>query len=115
MHWYLEVLKKYAVFDGRASRQEYWMFFLFNVIILILLGFVTGIISAATQVNLTVLINIYQLALLVPSVAVGIRRMHDTDHCGWWILFPFVNLYLAIIKGTDGDNKYGSDPVKLLK
>ncbi len=77
MSWYLEVLKKYAVFDGRARRREYWMFFLFNVIIAFVLGFVEGIIGGPGVLGL-----LYSLAVLVPGIAVSMRRLHDTGRSG---------------------------------
>ena len=92
MRWYLEVLKKYAVFRGRARRKEYWMFFLFNLLIAVALGFVEGLVGIAPESDESVLVTIYQLAILIPAIAVGVRRMHDTDHSGWWLLFPIVNL-----------------------
>lgn len=108
MNDYISVLKKYAVFSGRASRREYWMFFAFNIIVAIL----TGIIDAATGVP--VLGPLYSLAVLIPGIAVTIRRLHDTDHSGWWILVglvPFVGflvlLYFMIIEGTKGGNQFG--------
>ena len=111
MNWYLEVLKKYAVFSGRARRKEYWMFFLFNIIIAAVLGFIEGLIGTnASQNGQSILGTIYQLAILIPSIAVGVRRMHDTDHSGWWLLFPIVNLVFALTEGTKGDNKFGADP-----
>ena len=105
MNWYLEVLKKYAVFTGRARRQEYWMFVLINIIIAIALGFIGGFLGIHN-----VLGTIYQLAVLVPSIAVGVRRMHDTDHSGWWLLLPIVNLIFAVTAGQQGENRFGSDP-----
>ena len=110
MNWYLEVLKKYAVFSGRARRKEYWMFFLFNLIIAFVLGFIEGIVGIAMESGQSVLATIYQLAVLIPSIAVGVRRMHDTDHSGWWLLVPIVNLVFAVREGTRGDNRFGSDP-----
>lgn len=104
MNWYLEVLKKYAVFQGRARRKEYWMFFLFNVIIAFVLGFVSGMLRTP------ILSYLYALAVLVPGIAVGVRRMHDTDHSGWWLLVPFVNLVFACIEGTPGPNRFGPNP-----
>ena len=86
MEWYIKVLKDYAVFEGRASRQEYWMFQLFNIIISFCLGFVTGFLSAITNTDQTILVNIYTLAVLIPNIAVGIRRMHDTERNGWSVL-----------------------------
>lgn len=111
MKWYLEVLKKYAVFSGRARRKEYWMFILFNLIIGFALGLIEGIVGGGTpKGDRSILITIYQLAILIPSIAVGVRRMHDTNHNGWWLLFPVVNLVFAVLEGTQGENRYGSDP-----
>jgi uncharacterized membrane protein YhaH (DUF805 family) len=114
MSWYLGVMKKYAVFDGRARRKEYWMFFLMNVIIYVVLAFVGGMIGGmigtAPGVDESPLVLIYQLAVLIPALAVGVRRMHDTGHSGWWILFPIVNLVFAVTEGQKGENKYGLDP-----
>jgi uncharacterized membrane protein YhaH (DUF805 family) len=108
MNWYLAVLKKYAVFSGRARRKEYWMFVLFNVIIAFCLGLVLGFTGAGVRGQL--IINLYQLAILIPSIAVGVRRMHDSDHSGWWILLPIVNLVFACIDGTAGPNRFGPNP-----
>jgi uncharacterized membrane protein YhaH (DUF805 family) len=108
MNWYLAVLRKYAVFNGRARRKEYWMFVLFNVIIAFVLGFVLGLAGAGDGGQ--VIINIYSLAVLIPSIAVGVRRMHDTDHSGWWILLPIVNLVFACTEGTPGPNRFGPNP-----
>ena len=110
MSWYLAVLKKYAVFSGRARRKEYWMFCLFNLIIAISLGFVEGLRGIDLGRDRSVLVSTYQLAIMIPSIAVGVRRMHDSDHSGWWFLFPIVNLVLACTTGTCGDNRFGSDP-----
>lgn len=106
MNWYLAVLKKYAVFNGRARRKEYWMFFLLNVIIGFALGLIVGLLGSASSL----LGLVYQLAVLIPSLAVSVRRMHDTDHSGWWLLVPFVNLYFAVSAGQTGDNRFGPDP-----
>jgi uncharacterized membrane protein YhaH (DUF805 family) len=108
MNWYLAVLKQYAVFSGRARRKEYWMFVLFNVIIAFVIGFVFGLAGAGNSSQ--VIINIYSLVVLIPSIAVGIRRMHDTDHSGWWILVPIVNLIFACTDGTPGQNRFGLNP-----
>jgi len=99
MNWYLDVLKKYAVFNGRARRKEYWMFFLFNLIIVFVLSFIEGMVNSSNN-GQSILAGIYNLAVLVPSIAVGVRRMHDTDHSGWWLLFPIVNLVFALTEGT---------------
>jgi uncharacterized membrane protein YhaH (DUF805 family) len=110
MEWYIKVLKNYAVFDGRASRQEYWMFVLFNIIIAFVIGLVSGILSGIMKTDQSVLGIIYNLAVLVPSIAVAIRRMHDTDRSGWWSIVPIAGLIFAIEAGHEGQNKYGPDP-----
>jgi len=112
MNWYLDVIKKYAVFNGRARRKEYWMFFLFNLII--------GIIITAIEITIGITNGlaggIYGLALLLPGIGVTIRRLHDTEHSGWWILImfvPLVGLYLLylLIKDSDPEeNQYGLNP-----
>ena len=104
MEYYIGVLKKYAVFEGRARRKEYWMFVLFNVIISLVLGFVAG------MIKLPILGTLYSLAVMVPSIAVGVRRMHDTDHSGWWLLLPIVNLVFACTDSTPGPNRFGENP-----
>jgi uncharacterized membrane protein YhaH (DUF805 family) len=108
MEWYLKVVRdNYANFNGRASRQEYWMFFLFNLIILFALGFIevlTGIFDFTIE---SVLVSIYQLGVVIPSIAVGVRRMHDTGKSGWFLLIPIYNLILAVSQGDSGSNKYG--------
>jgi uncharacterized membrane protein YhaH (DUF805 family) len=113
MNWYLEVLKKYAVFQGRARRKEYWMFNLFNIIIAMAIGFVTGLIEAVfeTGVILSIATNaIYSLGILIPATAVSIRRMHDLGRSGWWILFPVVNLVFMFFDSQSGENEYGPNP-----
>jgi len=104
MKWYVDVLKKYAVFNGRARRKEYWMFILINVIVSFAVGFVGGLIGTSIPGS------IYSLAVLVPTIAVGVRRMHDTDHSGWFLLIPFYNLYLAVTDGQRSENRFGPDP-----
>lgn len=112
MNWYLEVLKKYAVFSGRARRTEYWMFFLFNIIIGFVLGFIEGLFGGPGVLGM-----IYSLAVLIPGIAVSVRRLHDTDRTGWWILIglipvigAIVLLVFMVLDGTPGQNKYGPNP-----
>ena len=104
MKYYLKALQNYATFKGRASRSEYWYFVLFNVIFSIVLGFVSGI------VDLPILYTIYSLALLIPSIAVAVRRMHDVGKSGWFILIPIYDLILACTHGVKGENEYGTEP-----
>lgn len=104
MNWYLKVLQNYVTFDGRARRKEYWMFVLFNLIISIVINLIAGF------MRFPLLGTIYSLAVLLPSIAVGVRRMHDTGKSGWFILIPIYNLVLACTEGDQGDNEYGPDP-----
>jgi len=93
--------KKYATFDGRASRSEFWYFSLFEVIV----SFLSGIVEGAT--GITGLSYIPSLALLIPSIAVTCRRMHDTGRSGWFQLVPIYNFILACTASNPGSNKYG--------
>jgi uncharacterized membrane protein YhaH (DUF805 family) len=104
MKWFLEVLKKYAVFEGRARRKEYWYFALFFFLFAILVLFIS------VAIRFPLLYTIFVLALLIPSLAVGIRRMHDVNKSGWFILIPIYNLILYCTPGTRGPNQYGPDP-----
>ncbi|MBT7991874.1 MAG: DUF805 domain-containing protein [Anaerolineae bacterium] len=110
MSWYLKALKNYAGFEGRSRRKEYWMFFLFNMIIAMVLGFIEGVLGIAQDSGTSIFGSIYQLAVLIPSIAGGVRRMHDTDHSGWWLLVPIVSFVFLVTDGTKGDNQYGSNP-----
>jgi uncharacterized membrane protein YhaH (DUF805 family) len=118
MNWYLTVWKKYAVFSGRARRKEYWFFLLFNIIITIALFMVDGAIGTlSVNGGIGLLSGIYSLAVLIPSLAVGIRRLHDTDRSGWWLLIGLIPvigsvaiLVLMVLGGTPGDNRFGTDP-----
>jgi len=105
MNWYIKVLKQYADFNGRASRQEYWMFQLFNIIVSIVIGFISGFIGVP------ILASLYSLAVLVPSIAVGVRRMHDVGKSGWFLLIPIYNFILSVTGGEKGTNHYGQEPV----
>jgi uncharacterized membrane protein YhaH (DUF805 family) len=118
VNWYFEVLRKYAVFDGRARRKEYWYFQLGNLIVSICLAFIdeaTG--TFDPQVGWGLLGGVYMLVILVPAVGVTIRRLHDTDRTGWWALAGLIPVFGAILllifaaeDGTHGDNRFGPDP-----
>ncbi len=117
MNWYLEVLKKYAVFSGRARRKEYWMFALFNLIICIVLGVIEAIAGIAPESDQSVLAGIYSLAVLIPGIAVSVRRLHDTNHSGPWLLIalvpligPIILLVFMVQDSQQGDNQYGPNP-----
>jgi uncharacterized membrane protein YhaH (DUF805 family) len=93
------------VFNGRARRKEYWMFFLFNTIIAFVIGFIEGLAGDAGTIS-----SIYSLAVLIPSIAVGVRRMHDSDHSGWWLLLPIVNIVLLCFDSQSENNRFGGNP-----
>jgi uncharacterized membrane protein YhaH (DUF805 family) len=107
---YLTVLKKYAIFEGRASRAEFWYFHLFSFIIYFGLFFIDSLLRTTPYTEGTIFALIYLLVIFVPEVAVAVRRMHDVGQSGWFIFVPIYNLILILTKGTKGDNKYGPDP-----
>jgi uncharacterized membrane protein YhaH (DUF805 family) len=111
-NWKLVVLERYAKFDGRAGRAEFWWFVLANLIVYI--GF--AILLQISGIFL-ILELLYALAMLVPSIAVAIRRLHDTDKSGWLLLIglvPFIGAIILIVfyamEGTKGPNQYGPAP-----
>ncbi len=124
MNYYLTVLKKYAVCSGRARRAEYWYFLLFDVIIYFALSIISiVVISGSYNIlgNLNSLTNnilgtLYSLAILIPFLAVSIRRLHDIGKSGWMVLLsaiPIVNIWfyiLMMIDSNPGENKYGPNP-----
>ncbi len=112
MNWYLEVLKKYAVFHGRAQRKEYWMFLLFNIIVSLVLTVIETLVDIQS-----ILSGIYSLAVLLPGLAVSVRRLHDTNRSGWWLLISLIPILGAIVlivfmaqDGHPDENQYGFNP-----
>ena len=112
MNGYLATLKKYADFNGRARRTEYWLFVLFSMVIAMVLGVVDYVLGTPGIIGL-----IFALAILIPSIAVGVRRLHDTDRNGWWLLIAFIPiigtialLIFLLLDGTPGDNRFGANP-----
>ena len=115
MDWYLKVLREYATFSGRARRKEYWMFFLINFLVTIGLAIVDGILGLGG--TLGILSLLYALAVVIPGLAVTVRRLHDTGRSGWWFLVGFIPLVgifvLLFFLATDsepGANQYGPNP-----
>lgn len=113
MSWYLEVLKKYAVFSGRARRTEYWMFVLFNFIFCI----VASVLDSVLFRGVGVLYGLYALAVLIPSLAVSVRRLHDVGKSGWFLLVGLIPiagfiwlLILMCLDSVPGSNEYGPYP-----
>lgn len=124
------VYSKYATFDGRAARSEYWWFALFSLIAAIVimvvenaLGMGRGMMHAgnggfSASYNGGILSIIWSLGNILPSLAVGVRRLHDTDRSGWWLLIVLIPLIGAIVllvffcsRGTTGPNRFGGDPL----
>jgi uncharacterized membrane protein YhaH (DUF805 family) len=127
MDWYLMVWRKYAEFDGRSRRKEYWMFVLFNFLAILALAAIGGVGLAISEDYggiLFVPLGIYVLATIIPGLAVGVRRLHDTGKSGWLLLvfmlvgmIPFIGLIGAIIQivfmcqdSDPGTNQYGPNP-----
>lgn len=112
MNWYVKVLKNYTNFTGRSRRKEYWMFVLINTVISIILKVldeVFGLKYGGLEDN-GVLETIYSLAVIVPYLAVGVRRMHDVGKSGWYLLIPIYNLILACTDSESESNKWGDNP-----
>jgi uncharacterized membrane protein YhaH (DUF805 family) len=118
MNYYTDVLKKYAVFSGRARRKEYWMFFLFNTVIELALGYILAQLGARTNnIALIFLAYVYALAVIIPSIAVTVRRLHDVNQSGWLflvVLIPLIGwiilLVFTLMDSNPGDNQYGPNP-----
>jgi uncharacterized membrane protein YhaH (DUF805 family) len=110
VNWYGAVWRKYATFDGRARRKEYWYFVLLNNVVFIGLSTADIALGLSNREGSGPLGGFYSLAALLPSLAVAVRRMHDTDHSGWWILLPPVSFFFALADGTQGSNRFGTDP-----
>jgi uncharacterized membrane protein YhaH (DUF805 family) len=118
MNWFLMVLKKYAVFSGRAQRAEYWYFFLFYMIIYIGLSIVEGVTGLYfAEPNIGLLSGIFALGTFIPSLSVGVRRLHDTGRSGWWLLIgliPIIGVIVLIVFAVQdsmpGENSYGPNP-----
>ncbi len=117
MEWFIKVVKNFS-FSGRARRKEYWMFFLFVIVIAFGLGLLDAILGTySKEAEIGLLGTIFILAIVIQSIAVGVRRLHDTGRSGWWLLInlvpfvgPIVVLVLMVLEGQSGDNQYGPDP-----
>ena len=118
LDWATRPLKKYADFSGRAPRAEYWWFYLLIIIGYVIAMTLDSMLGLGQAVGpYGVLMAVFALAMLVPSIAAAIRRLHDTDRSGWWLLIglvPLIGVIVLIVyfvtQGTSGSNKYGDDP-----
>ena len=120
MEWMLLPLKRYADFQGRSRRKEYWMFVLGVFIVAIVLSIIEGMLGMSGMIGGAYgpLTAIFFLAVIVPSIAVQVRRFHDQDKSGWWVLIALIPLLGSIIvlvfmclEGTRGPNRFGPDPI----
>jgi uncharacterized membrane protein YhaH (DUF805 family) len=114
MKWYLTALKRYAIFSGRAGRSEFWMFVLFNIIFTIAAGIMDSMMGTWGAIG-----GIYALVLLIPSIAVGVRRLHDIGKSGWMILISLIPIigaiWLIVLWATEGqaaENQYGQQTIE---
>ena len=111
-------LKKYAVFSGRSSRQEYLAFYLFIFLVPLLLVMIEGLLGVLLSSDYSIFAIIFELAVFLPSLAVTIRRLHDVNRSGWWILInltiigiiPFV-YWVCVKKSDEGENRFGGNPL----
>lgn len=113
------VLSKYATFSGRAPRSEFWWFFLFVFLCNAILGVIDSALfgTAPDGAPVSILGAVFSLAVLLPNIAVGVRRLHDRDMSGWWLLLVLIPVLGALIllfffvqRGTEGPNRFGADP-----
>lgn len=118
MSWFLLALKKYATFSGRSQRSEYWFFFLFYLLIVFVLAMLDVLVGTYSESGeLGLFSGAFVLAMLIPSLAVGVRRLHDIGRTGWWLLIGLVPiigtivlLVFAVTDSEPGTNAYGPDP-----
>jgi uncharacterized membrane protein YhaH (DUF805 family) len=117
LNWYIDVVKKYTVFVGRACRAEYWYFSLVHTLVSVLLSVLDFSLGYAhLSIGVGLLSGVYTLAVMLPVAGVTIRRLHDTNRSGWWLLIAFIPLLgliallvMLTLKGTDGENPYGAE------
>ncbi|WP_036771044.1 DUF805 domain-containing protein [Photorhabdus australis] len=117
MHWYLNVLKNYACFRGRARRKEFWYFVLFQILAVFIISFLENYFAVANpEIYMGWFSAVYLLLTFLPALAVNARRLHDINCSAWWLLLhliPFIGtvilLILAGLKGSSGSNKYSSE------
>ncbi len=117
MDWYLMAFRRFSDFSGRSRRSEYWYFFLFNFIISMGLNMLSMLTGRGGAMLFGLVALVFALVTLVPSLAVAVRRLHDTGRSGWWLLISFIPFVGAIIlivflatEGQPGENQWGPNP-----
>lgn len=103
--------KNYANFKGRASRSDYWWVALFFMVVVFGLSILSTLLGRAIGGLVSLVMIIFYIGSLLPMISLAARRMHDNDKSGWFMLIPIYSFYLAVIKGTDGPNRFGPDPL----
>lgn len=117
MEWFLLAFKRYAEFNGRSRRKEYWMFYLIYSIISFCLSLIDGLIGYAGSTNIGFLSTVFGVTSIIPWISITVRRFHDVNKSTWnllWYLFPIIGwIYIFILtirNGDVGENQYGPDP-----
>ncbi|ASP39848.1 hypothetical protein CHH28_14710 [Bacterioplanes sanyensis] len=122
MSWFIYALKNYLNFSDRARRKEYWMFFLFYMIFVFVFAFLDTALGKANSMEEALDLEglfspIYAIAMLIPSIAVTVRRLHDTNRSGWWILISLVPVigilvlvFFTVLNSDEGFNRFGRSP-----
>ena len=121
MYWYLTVVKNYAGFSGRARRKEYWMFLLFNMIFAFVAAIIDNVVGTASpELGYGVFYGLYTMVMIIPGIAVMVRRLHDVGKSGWMYFIVFIPIvgviWLMVLLLTDsdaGENQYGQNPKEL--
>jgi uncharacterized membrane protein YhaH (DUF805 family) len=121
MKWYLHALRKYAVFKGRARRREYWIFELMNSAIVLALFVLAVMLGKAGYPYFLSLPFLYTVATMIPSLSSSVRRLHDTNRSGWWLLIgmfpvvgPIILLRITVTDSDPGENRFGPNPKRQL-
>lgn len=116
MHWFMDALRNYANFSGRARRKAYWLYLLQFFVVYFCLIMVLSILSAVLGIGAWLVggVNaLFVLGTLIPGISLGVRRIHDTGNSGLWILVPFALLVIGFMDSEPGANKYGPNPKSL--
>lgn len=116
MNAYLDAMRHYATFTGRTSRAGFWLYTLFYIIIVLIGGVLDGVIFGFDAETGGPISGILGLIHIIPGIAIGVRRLHDIDRTGWWLLISFTGIGLIVLfifnvlAGTPGPNRFGPDP-----